>query len=71
MPLHPGLNKTLALPGASLNESAEVLRKNGNWYARVSVSVLVKEPAPRTPSGRRFGDNRAACLKQHAEHFPP
>ncbi len=43
--LHHGINKTLALPGATLNESAEVFRKNGKWYARVSVAVPVKEPA--------------------------
>lgn len=36
---HVAINRTLALPGAKLNESAEVFRKNGKWYARVSVSV--------------------------------
>ena len=36
---HRAINRTLALPGAKLNESAEVFRKNGRWYARVSVSV--------------------------------
>ena len=41
---HHGINKTLALPGAILNESAEVFRKNGQWYARVSVSVPITEP---------------------------
>jgi len=46
---HHGINKTLALPGASLNESAEVFRKNGKWYCRVTVSVPVKAPA--TPKG--------------------
>ena len=41
---HRAINRTLALPGAKLNESAEVFRKNGKWYARVSVSVpLVRE----------------------------
>jgi len=44
---HRAINRTLALPGAKLNESAEVFRKNGKWYARVSVSVplaQVQEP---------------------------
>ena len=44
---HRAINRTLALPGATLNESAEVFRKNGKWYARVSVSVplaAVQEP---------------------------
>ena len=42
---HHGINKTLALPGATLNECAEVFRKNGKWYARVSVTVPAVEPA--------------------------
>ena len=45
---HRAINRTLALPGATLNESAEVFRSaQGGWYARVSVSVPlpeVKEP---------------------------
>ena len=44
---HTAINRTLALPGAKLNESAEVVRKNNKWYARVSVSVplaAVQEP---------------------------
>ena len=44
---HVAINRTLALPGAKLNESAEVFRKNRKWYARVSVSVplaQVQEP---------------------------
>lgn len=40
---HRAINRTLALPGAQLNESAEVFRKNGKWYARVSVSVPLAE----------------------------
>jgi hypothetical protein len=40
---HVAINRTLALPGATLNESAEVVRKNGKWYARVSVSVPLAE----------------------------
>jgi len=40
---HRAINRTLALPGARLNESAEVFRKNGKWYARVSVSVPLAE----------------------------
>ncbi len=40
---HRAINRTLALPGAGLNESAEVFRKNGQWYARVSVSVPLAE----------------------------
>ena len=40
---HVAINRTLALPGAKLNESAEVFRKNGKWYARVSVSVPLAE----------------------------
>lgn len=40
---HRAINRTLALPGATLNESAEVFRKNGKWYARVSVSVPLAE----------------------------
>jgi len=40
---HRAINRTLALPGAKLNESAEVFRKNGKWYARVSVSVPLAE----------------------------
>ena len=40
---HRALNRTLALPGAQLNLSAKgsayVMRKNGKWYAYVTVSV--------------------------------
>ena len=40
---HRAINRTLALPGASLNESAEVYRQGGAWYARVSVAVPMPE----------------------------
>jgi hypothetical protein len=40
---HVAINRTLTLPGAKLNEGAEVFRKNGKWYARVSVSVPLAE----------------------------
>jgi len=40
---HHAINRTLALPGATLNESAEVYRKGTDWYARVSVSVPLPE----------------------------
>jgi hypothetical protein len=40
---HRAINRTLALPGAKLSESAEVFRKNGKWYARVSVAVPLAE----------------------------
>jgi len=43
---HVALNRTLALPGAKLNESAEVYRRNGKWYARISVTVLCPEITP-------------------------
>ncbi len=46
---HRALNRTLALPGAALNESAEVFRKNSKWYARVSVTVPL--PDVQTPHG--------------------
>jgi len=46
---HRAINRTLALPGATLNESAEVFRKNGKWYARVSVTVPLAEV--QTPKG--------------------
>jgi hypothetical protein len=44
---HRAINRTLALPGAKLNESAEIFRKHSKWYARVSVSVPFAEV--RTP----------------------
>ena len=44
---HRALNRTLALPGAKLNcgpkSSADVIRRNGKWYAYVTVSVPVAE----------------------------
>jgi hypothetical protein len=36
---HDALNKSLALPGAMLGKSAEIFRRDGQWYARVSVTV--------------------------------
>ncbi|TMA56987.1 MAG: transposase, partial [Deltaproteobacteria bacterium] len=45
---HRALNRTLALPGATLNESAEIFRKNGKWYVRVGVTVPVPEEQPVT-----------------------
>lgn len=46
---HRALNGAVALPGAVLNESAEVFRRNGKWYARVSVTVPL--PAVTAPRG--------------------
>lgn len=44
---HRALNRTLALPGATLNTgtkgSAYVMRKNGKWYAYVTVKVPLVE----------------------------
>jgi len=40
---HVALNRALALPGAVLNESAEIFHRNSKWYARVSVSVPLAE----------------------------
>ena len=44
---HRALNRALALPGAKLNlgtkGSAFVMRKNGKWYAYVTVSVPLAE----------------------------
>ena len=44
---HKALNRTLALPGAQLrtghNTCAEVVRKNGKWYAYVYVTVPLAE----------------------------
>src|SRR5438132_2903641 len=41
---HVAINRTLALPGAVLNESAEVYRKKRKWYARINVTVPCPEP---------------------------
>lgn len=46
---HHAINRSLALPGATLSRSAEVFRKNGKWYARVSVAVPL--PAVTKPHG--------------------
>lgn len=41
---HCAINRTLTLPGATLNESAEVFRsRKGSWYARVTVTVPLPE----------------------------
>jgi Putative transposase DNA-binding domain len=40
---HKAINRALALPGARLNESALVTRRNGKWYAQVSVDVPLPE----------------------------
>jgi hypothetical protein len=45
---HRAINRALALPGAMLNKSAEVYRRNAKWYARVSVSVPLAEVQPPT-----------------------
>ena len=36
---HRAINRTLALPGATLCEQGEVFRKNGKWYCRVGVKI--------------------------------
>ena len=36
---HRAINRTLALPGATLCEQGEVFRKNGKWYVRCGVKV--------------------------------
>jgi Putative transposase DNA-binding domain len=41
---HAALNRALTLPGARLGTSAEIFRRDGQWYARVSVYV----PKPAT-----------------------
>lgn len=45
---HRALNRTLALPGATLCEQGEVFRKNGKWYCRVAVKVPLPETNPVT-----------------------
>lgn len=40
---HGVLNRALALPGAHLSTTAEVFRRNGQWYARVTVRVPLPE----------------------------
>ena len=43
---HRGINRTLALPGATLCEQGEVFRKHGKWYCRVAVKVPLPEERP-------------------------
>ena len=43
---HRAINRTLALPGATLCEQGEVFRKNGKWYCRVGVKVPLPEVQP-------------------------
>lgn len=82
---HCALNRTLALPGAQLNlgtkGSAQVFRKNGKWYATVTVTVPipeVQEPkgwlgcdvgarAAVTRSDGYRGPNLRPTLKQHKQ----
>lgn len=67
---HVAINRTLALPGAKLNESAEVFRKNGKWYARVSVSVpLAEVQAPKGWLGCDIGA-RAAVTRSDGYRGP-
>ena len=44
---HRAINRTLALPGATLCAQGEVFRKNGKWYVRCGVKV----PVPEAPTG--------------------
>jgi hypothetical protein len=58
--LHRGINRTLALPGATLCEQGEVFRKNGKWYCRVAVKVpLPEEHAVKEWIGCDVGVRRA------------
>jgi hypothetical protein len=67
---HRAINRALALPGAKLSESAEVFRKNGKWYARVSVSVpLVEIQQPRGWLGCDVGV-RAAVTRSDGYQGP-
>lgn len=43
---HRAINRTLALPGATLCEQGEVFRKNNKWYCRVGVKVPLPEVQP-------------------------
>lgn len=45
---HRAINRTLALPGATLCEQGEVFRKNGKWYVRCGVKVALPEEQPVT-----------------------
>ncbi len=68
---HRAINRTLALPGAKLNESAEVFRSaKGRWYARVSVSVpLAEVQAPQGWIGCDVGV-RAAVTRSDGYQGP-
>jgi hypothetical protein len=67
---HHAINRALALPGAVLNESAEVFRKNGKWYVRVSVSVPLAEiQAPKGWLGCDVGA-RAAVTRSDGYRGP-
>jgi transposase len=67
---HRAINRTLALPGAKLNESAEVFRKNGKFYARVSVSVpLAEVQVPKEWIGCDIGA-RAAVVRSDGHKGP-
>lgn len=67
---HRAINRTLALPGAKLNESAEVFRKNGKWHARVSVAVpLAEVQAPTEWIGCDIGA-RAAVTRSDGYQGP-
>lgn len=67
---HKAINRTLALAGAKLNESAEVFRKSGKWYARVSVSVpLAEVQAPKEWLGCDIGA-RAAVTRSDGYRGP-
>ena len=43
---HRAINRTLALPGATLCEQGEVFRKNGKWYCRVWVKIPLPDEQP-------------------------
>lgn len=71
---HRALNRALALPGAELNlgtkGSAYVMRKNGKWYAYVTVSVpLAEVQAPKGWLGCDVGA-RAAVVRSDGYKGP-
>lgn len=71
---HRALNRTLTLPGAQLNlgtkGSAYLLRKNGKWYAYVTVSVpLAEVQAPKGWLGCDVG-GRAAVTRSDGYKGP-
>ena len=43
---HRAINRTLALPGATLCEQGEIFRKNDKWYCRVGVKVPLPDVKP-------------------------